>query len=200
MKTLVFYFRLPVPVSVPSQGIGLMHLVFPKGFSVNFVLLTWALFGGLFIYAFLANFRTMLLMPQYEKPVDSAQDVLDRGMIPFVVDGGDYWKPFLLQSSNPVYQKLGEIVIVPKDYDQHEKMLREVQGSNTHVYLGQFSFVVNYISWDGSISGKYHESKEVLEGTNPFVGDIVNKKWSLSEEYSYHYLLFQQVKPFFKYL
>ena len=139
-------------------------------------------------------------MPQYEKPVDSAQDILDRGMIPFVVDGGDYWKPFLLQSSNPVYQKLGEIVIVPKDYDQHEKMLREVQGSNTHVYLGQFSFVVNYISWDGSISGKYHESKEVLEGTNPFVGDIVNKKWSLSEEYSYHYLLFQQVKPFLKYL
>jgi hypothetical protein len=33
-----------------------MQLVFPRGFSMNFVLITWALFGGLFIYAF---FRTM---------------------------------------------------------------------------------------------------------------------------------------------
>jgi hypothetical protein len=89
-----------------------MQLVFPRGFSMNFVLLTWALCGGLFIYAFLTNFRTMLLMPQYEKPVDSAQDILDRGMIPFVIDGGDYLRDHLLQSSTSAYQKLGEIVVV----------------------------------------------------------------------------------------
>ena len=50
-----------------------------------------ALCGGLFIYAFLANLRTMLLMPQYEAPIDSAQDILDRGMIPFVGDGGEFY-------------------------------------------------------------------------------------------------------------
>jgi hypothetical protein len=41
--------------------------------------------------------------------------------------------------------------------------------------------------------GSYHKSKAILEGTAPFSSDIVNKKWSLSEEYSYHLLLFQQV-------
>ena len=82
-----------------------MQIVFPKGFSMNFVLITWALFGGLFIYAFLANFRTILLMPQYEKPIDSAQDVLDRGMIPFVDNGGEWLRDHLLQSSVPTYQK-----------------------------------------------------------------------------------------------
>ena len=153
---------------------------------MNLVLITWALCAGLFIYAFLANFRTMLLMPQYAKPVDSAQEILDRGMIPIVDDGGLYWKHFLLQSSIPTYQKLGEIAVVPEDTDQRYKMVREdIQGANTHVFLGSITWV--------SFDGKYHESKDVLEGNNPFIGDIVNKKWSLGEEYSYHLLLFNQV-------
>ena len=84
---------------------------------MNVVKITWGLFGGIFIYVFLANFRTMLLMPQYDKPIDSAQDVLDRGMIPFVDWGGDYYRDHLLQSSNPAYQTLGGVVVVPKDWD-----------------------------------------------------------------------------------
>jgi apolipoprotein N-acyltransferase len=104
---------------------------------MNFVLITWALCGGLFVYAFLANFRTMLLMPQYEKTIDSAQDILDRGMIPFVLYGGYYYRGFLLQSSNPTYKKLGEIAVVPKDRDQWLKMISEgIHGANTHVFLG----------------------------------------------------------------
>ena len=122
-----------------------MQHVFPKGFSMNFILLTWALCGGLFVYAFLANFRTMLLMPQYEKPIDSAQVILDRGMILFVIYGGEYYKQFLQQSSNLAYQKLGENVVVSKDYDQYLKMHKEeVQGANTHVFLGCLDSTVYY--------------------------------------------------------
>ena len=122
-----------------------MEYVFPKGFSMKLVLITWALVGGQFIYAFSANFRTMLLMPQYEKPVDSAQDILDRGMIPFVIYGGEYYKQFLQQSSNPAYQKLGENVVVSKDVDQYLKMHKEdVQGANTHVFLGCLASTVYY--------------------------------------------------------
>ena len=168
-----------------------MHLVFPKGFSVNFVLLTWALFGGLFIYAFLANFRTMLLMPQYGKPIDSAEEVMERGMIPFVYGGVDYYKHVLLHSSIPVYHKLGEIVVGTKDYDEYlKKMNEDILGANTHVYLGYLD------DYDRSL-GKFHESKDVLEGSDPSVVDILNKKWSLAEEYSYHLLVIQQVKNYF---
>ena len=123
---------------------------------MNFVLITWALFGSLFIYAFLANFRTMLLMPQYEKPVDSAQDVLDRGMIPFVNVGGDYWRDQLLQSSNPTYKKLGEILVVPKDWDQFEKMVREdIQEGNTHTI-----FLVNIME-----ATMFSKALALMEGT-----------------------------------
>jgi hypothetical protein len=165
-----------------------MQLLFPRGFSMNFVLLNWALCGGLFVYAFLANFRTMLLMPQYEKPVNSAQDVLDRGMIPFVWERGAYFRDHLLQSTNPTYQKLGEIVVVPKDYEQYWNMMKEdVLLANTHVYLG-------YLNFDDKSLGKFHESKDVLEGISKSGGNIVNKKWSLGEEFSYHLLVFQQVR------
>ena len=112
---------------------------------MKLVLITWALVGGQFIYAFSANFRTMLLMPQYEAPVDSAQDVLDRGMTLFVTYSGEYYKQFLLQSSNPAYQKLGENVVIPKDYDQYLKMHKEdVQGANTHIFLGCLAPTVYY--------------------------------------------------------
>ena len=50
----------------------------------------------------------MLLMPQYEKPIDSAQEIRDRGLIPFVAPNFGYLKQFLLDSPNTVYQKLGE--------------------------------------------------------------------------------------------
>ena len=81
---------------------------------MKFVLLIWGLFGGLLVYFFLANFLTVLLRPQYEKPVDSVQDIIERGMITFVPDASYYWKDFLLQSPNPLYQKLGDMCVVPK--------------------------------------------------------------------------------------
>lgn len=161
--------------------------VFPQGFSANFVLIIWALFGSLFVYFFLANFRTMLLMPKYGKPIDSAQDILDRGLIPFRESGGGYWKQFLLQSPNPAYQELGEILVIAKDWDHYYKMMEEdILVANTHVMLG---FLDGY---DRTL-GKFHESKDTISGAGKGSVDILNKKWSLGEEYSYHLLLFHQV-------
>ena len=62
----------------------------------------------------------------------------------------------------------------------------DILGENTHVMLG-------YLTSDERSWGKFHESRDVLEGTNPFSVDIVNKKWSLGKEYSYLLLQFHQV-------
>ena len=83
---------------------------------------------------------------------------------------------------------MGDILVVPKDYDGYLKMMIDgILVANTHVYLGTLD------DYDRTL-GRFHESKDVLEGTNPFGGDILNKKWSLAEEYSYHLLLFHQVE------
>ena len=39
---------------------------------------------------FLANFHTMLLLPIHEKPVDTVDDVVERGLTPIVYPGGTY--------------------------------------------------------------------------------------------------------------
>ena len=122
------------------------------------------------------------------KPFDSAQDILDRGMTVFVDDGGEIWRDHLLDSSSPTYQKLGETLVVPKDYDAWTQMVVDgLLGANTHVYLGAL--------WaDEYALGDFYDSKDVLEGVTPFGGDIINKKWHLKDEYASLILHFQQVK------
>ena len=87
----IYILRLPVPVDVPYESNRLRpnnKLVFPKGFSVNLVLMIWGIAAALIIYGFLANFRDKLLKPIFEKTVESAQDVVDNRLQDFAVDGG----------------------------------------------------------------------------------------------------------------
>ena len=81
-----------------------MELVFPRGFSANFVFIVWGIFAAIISYAFLAIFRDILIMPVYSKPVNSAQDVIDRGLIPIVTDEGFYQREHVKDSSIPSYQ------------------------------------------------------------------------------------------------
>ena len=81
--------------------------LFTKGFTANTVLLIWSLFCLIMINSFLVNFRSMLLKPLMETPVYTAQDVLDRGMIPIIVPGGgQLYRDALITSPRPVYHEL----------------------------------------------------------------------------------------------
>ena len=150
---------------------------------MNFLLLTWGLCGGLLTHGLLANFRMMLLTPVLEEPVNTAQDILDRGMIPVTVEGGDYYLYLLQTSTNPVYQQLAQITVVPKDAEELNTILEEgVQSAGTHVYL------TNDL-WPDQAG-----SKDKLEGKNPFHGGwIINKKWPLKDKLNQHILLYNQV-------
>ena len=41
--------------------------------------------------------------------------------------------------------------------------------------------------------GKWHRSQERIAGVNPFASFLMNKKWTLGEEFNNHMLRFQQV-------
>ena len=178
--------RLPVPVPVPFLGNILalnMQLIFPRGVSANFVLLIWVLFGGVLLHSFLANFRVMLIMPVLEEPVDTAQDILDRGLIPLMHAGGGHYVEFLKESPIPAYQQLADIAVIPKDGNELQRMFDfEVLIAGTHVYLGA-----------GIDLGSRHVSKERLEGKSPWACWVVNKKWPLNDVLAVHLLRFQQV-------
>ena len=43
------------------------------------------------------------------------------------------------------------------------------------------------------VLGKWHRSKEKKGGVNPFMSFMLNKKWTLEEDFTNHMLRFQQV-------
>ena len=126
-----------------------------------------------------------MLKPQYEQPVDSAQDIIDRGLIPF--SWGEYYKIFLIQSPNPLYQQLGNKMVDYIDDATYDKMLKEdLLGANTHVMLG--GLLKHELDY-----GKYHHSKEVLRGSDPNLVNVVNSIWEFRGAYNHHLLLYHQV-------
>ena len=50
------------------------------GFSSNMVLLLWCVWGGFLLHILECNYLTVLLKPTYEKPVDTAEDIIERGL------------------------------------------------------------------------------------------------------------------------
>ena len=189
------YYRMlncesyPSWFNVPYHGNRLgMRLLFPRGFSANLVLFIWSVLGSVLMYGFLSLFREMLLKPEFETPVDTAQDVLDIGLIPFVHPRAVGYIDILKQSPDRVYQKLGEVMVVPKNEEEVIKMLKEdVQDAGTHIFL------CNFLNPEWEKLGDYHWSKEELPGISPYSNWYVNKRWALNEEMAVHLLRSQQV-------
>ena len=165
------------------------HWLLSPGFSSNLVVLTWSVMGCLLVLAGLSQWRQAELHPpMYEDTIDTAADVLDRGMIPFTIDSGEFWIDHLRQSDNPVYLQLAERTINPDNRNQLFELTKmKLQIEGTHVYLG------SSINPKWEKFGDFHFSKEILEGASPWGGWIVNKLWPLNEQLARHLLRYQQV-------
>ena len=78
------------------------------------VLLQWCVFGGLLLHFFEANFLAILLKTNYEKPVDTAEDVLDRGLEVIYPPGGESIVEMWKNSPDEITRKLAERTVVAK--------------------------------------------------------------------------------------
>ena len=60
------------------------------------------------------NYLTILLAPNYEKPVNSAEDIIDRGLT--IVKGveSENLRDLMLNSPNEMERKLGERMLIPE--------------------------------------------------------------------------------------
>ena len=63
---------------------------------------------------FEANFLTILLKPSYEKPIDTAEDVFDKGVRVAWTPGTMTKKEIMKQSPSNITRLLSERTIVPK--------------------------------------------------------------------------------------
>ena len=78
------------------------------------VLLMWCVCGGFLLHMFEANFLTILLKPTYEKPIDTAQDILDRGLTIIYSYGTESALEIKKNSHSNITRKLAERTIVTK--------------------------------------------------------------------------------------
>ena len=167
----------------------------PRGFSANLVLLLCHLCGGLCLWGFQGNILAGMFKPVYEDPIDTAQDIVDRGLIPVVFPGQQSWVDHLARSDNPLYTKLAKIAVVPPGWglgtgNWGDYLIYGVQGNGTHVLLGNY---VDSLMKIMKSYGQYHFSEEVIEGTNPYSGWITNNIFYLSDDLAKHILIYQQV-------
>ena len=63
---------------------------------------------------FEGNYLTMLMKPTYENPVDTAQDILDRGLNVISIPGSESIVVVLKNSPYKITRQLAERTIVPK--------------------------------------------------------------------------------------
>ena len=80
------------------------------------VLLLWCVFGGLLAHMLEANFLTILLIPNYEKPIDTAEDLIDRGLALIYSPGGESKKEEMMNSPYYITRTLAERAIVVLKY------------------------------------------------------------------------------------
>ena len=91
-----------------------LRISFPFGFSSRMIFLLWCLFGGLLLHFFECNILDILLKTNYEKPVDTAQDVLDRGLTVIYPPGYESAVEIFKNSPSAVTRALAKRTVVPK--------------------------------------------------------------------------------------
>ena len=180
------------------------------GFASNMTFLLWCVCGGLLLHMFESTFFSMLIKPVYEKPINSAEDVLDRNLTVLFFPGTEALLEIMKNSSYSTQRELAERTIVPKviffkfvsfilkkklwkDGNEYVKMVQErVLASGSSVL--EIAYLLQYeLDWAKYYGTRWYRSRERKGATSPYASWLMNKKWTLEEEFNNHMMMFQQV-------
>ena len=142
----------------------------------NLVFTIWAVFGGFILHFLLSNYLTVLLRPKYEKPVETAADLIKRDITPIYAPWGQFLKQAFAASSDPNMQELSKRLIVPKEWDVFYDLTDKVTSTGSFAQIGTFPWPTPEEEF------KYwYRSSETIGGNNPYFGHLANKKWPLKK-------------------
>ena len=77
-------------------------------------LLLWCVCGGFLLHMLECNYLSILLKPSYAKPVDTAEDILNRGITIIFIPGQEGVLSTMKNSPSKVTRELAEKIIVAK--------------------------------------------------------------------------------------
>ena len=132
----------------------------------------------------LCNILTVILRPNFEEPLDTAKQLVEKKITFYFAPGFDDSKQWLLDSPILDYRILGENAIIADDMDHYYNITaHDLLGAGTHA---QTSYFVPWIFLE--MGEEYHpdgrgwyRSKEIVSGSTPYAGYLTNKKWHLNE-------------------
>ena len=78
------------------------------------VLLMWCVWGGFLLHILECNYLTVLVKPVYEKPIETAEDIIERGVKIIDFPGTESNVEALKKSPFPLTRKLAENTYVTK--------------------------------------------------------------------------------------
>ena len=103
-----------VEIALSPFRVPLLRNQHPFGFSSRILFLLWCVCGGFLLHFLECNFLSILVKPNYEKPIDTAQDILDRGFN--LIAPPRYAASVMNQKNSPsnMTRKLAEKYIIPE--------------------------------------------------------------------------------------
>ena len=78
------------------------------------ILLIWCVWGGFLLHILECNYLTVLIKPVYETPIDTAEDIIERGVKRIDIPGKESMVETLKKSSSPLTRAIAENTYVSK--------------------------------------------------------------------------------------
>ena len=132
----------------------------------------WAVFGGFILHFLLSNFLTVLLKPSREAPVNTAADLVNRGMYLYLSPKQRIYEQIFANSPDKNYQALAKRILIATSRNAYSKNVRRVKGLTKLALM-------RHQPQPGQ--GALYHSSEPVQGTYNFIGSIANKKWPLKK-------------------
>ena len=88
---------------------------FNFGFASNMALLLWCVCGGFLLHFLESNYLGILVKVNHEKPVDTAEDVVERGLA--VITGNPFGGSIVEELKNSPFaltRSIAELTVIPK--------------------------------------------------------------------------------------
>ena len=121
---------------------------------------------------------TVLLTPSYEEPVETAEDLIKRNIIPFLTRVGEIYKQMFAASSDPNYQEISQRLVIAKDAFEWNDMARKAIATGMYAEMTTFPTILKN---EGHKLQDWYRSTEKIGGTFPYSVHLSNKKWPLKK-------------------
>ena len=134
---------------------------------------------NVFRHILLCNLLTTILRPNFEEPLDTVKQLVERNIEIYTTPGSYFWKYFFQDSTIPEYKILGETLIIADNWDQYINISKHVHVAGTYALM---TVTLPPMYQD---MGRWHRSEEKVSGHYPYAGYLTNKKWHLNEVISF---------------